>query len=164
MTRARPVPIAWRLAWSVAAACAAHPYYYRGGEVDCRVREAGDDEFSVSATGSNSTPFEALDEVALLHAAHVAIAHGRTHFVVQAQVDAGRTTEDVVTVGSPTLFLLPVGVSHGWVPFRVLLFRILPLDEPPPPEAVDANRTVRTLAPKYEPGGEAASAVGPAND
>lgn len=112
-------------------------------------KRINNDEFSIVFVGNPSTSKVHAAKNALLRAAHLTKDEGRTHFVIINQkVD---TTEKAVPVSIP-LFLggvpvsIPVGERTDREPMAILLIRILPLQSPYPPDALNANEVIEQIA------------------
>jgi hypothetical protein len=119
-----------------------------------RDKVAGPGEYSITFTGEAGMPPRRVAELALLRAAQLTRAAGRTHFVVLHQVDASRPGESlhtlaIVSGGAP--LTLPVGVSREAAPICVLLIRTQPIDAPPAADALEAKGLIDGLLSEVQP-------------
>jgi len=118
----------------------------------------GDDEFSVVVAGNRYTSPERVAEIALLRAARIAQAQGRSHFVVLNRKAGTYTMHQSRTVALPVvqagipryLAYLPVGENTRREPTVTVLIRLLPLQGAYPPDAVDAGGVVERLKGRFD--------------
>ena len=130
----------------------------RGASYGYRDKAVGDDEYAIVATGNRRTSRERVAEIALLRAAHIAEAHGRTHFqiVTQKAEDLRNTWTDQVLIflPGPSGVLMPMPIPVGehttMEPMTVLLIRLLPDAAAYPKDAVDAAQVVKQLESKLQ--------------
>ncbi len=139
-------------------ACATATYRPADGRAEPGYQDelTGPDSFKVVATGDGRASIDDVCEVALLRAAHIALEHGRDHFVVRARYgelsDVGQTTLDWFTIFLPNVGPFPVVVGSKPDPKPVceLSIELCPPWKAPPARAEDAHAIVDRLGRKLE--------------
>ena len=115
-----------------------------------RDKRINGDEFSIVVLGNKFTSKTRVAEMALLRAAHLTKEQGRTHFVIIKQKT--EATEIAVLPISFSLVGVLVSVAVGEQtnkePMAILLIRLLPLQPPYSPDALNAAEVLEQLA-KY---------------
>ncbi len=101
-------------------------------------RPMGNDEYAITVTGNSQTTRERVADIALLRAAYLATEQKRSHFTILNKSSQQLSGESVVM--APVLSV-PVPTPYSF-PHAVLLIRLLPNDQPLPPNAVDAARVI----------------------
>jgi hypothetical protein len=125
----------------------------QGAGYGYRDKYIGDDEFSIVAEGNRFTSRERAAQIALLRAARVTEARGRTHFVVlnrkSATFQAYQPQMVPLYLGGVMIYI-PVGERARAEPIAVLLIRVLPAQSSYPPDAVEAAEAIARLKGRIE--------------
>ncbi|MGD9879236.1 MAG: hypothetical protein AB7O82_07140 [Reyranella sp.] len=105
----------------------------------------GNDEYAITVTGNPQTSQERVADIAFLRAAHLAMEQRRTHFAIlnRSSQKFARQSAVITPVGVP--LITPYNVSHA-----ILLIRLLPNDQPYPPDSVDAAKVIAEVGPRLK--------------
>jgi len=124
------------------------PFY---GYEDKRISE---DEFSITTIGDVFTPAERVANITLLRAAYLTREQSATHFIVVTKKDQDLERMRLDTLPNPFYPFAPmyVGELPNTDRIAIMVIRVLPPDESPPLDAVDAKDVIARLKDKLNGG------------
>jgi hypothetical protein len=115
-------------------------------------QRVGDDEYTVVAHGDHLTSRERVARIALLRAAHLTIAEGRSRFAVLTQKSELvnlRYSQSILIFAAGNFLPIPVHEAQTQEPDAVLLIRLLPTGATHGAGAIDAAEVVKSLEPEF---------------
>ena len=127
-------------------------YFWNANNYGYGDKQIGEDEFSVTVTGTPATSTGRVAEIAILRAANLTLEKGRTHFEVLKQKLETVKSEFVsqIPISFAPLIMLPVGSTPTKEPVALLLIRLLPKGAPRVPGTFDAKETAERLSKRLK--------------
>ena len=127
-------------------------YFWNANDYGYRDKQIGEDEYSVTVTGTPATSTGQVAEIALLRAANLTLEKGRTRFEVMKQklTLVKSETMSQIPISFAPLIMVPVGSTPTKEPFALLLIRLLPKGSPPVPGTFDAKEIAERLSKRLK--------------